>query len=431
MFAIHPIPAHVYPMIPLAQALQRAGHEVRVMTHQVMAGSVAAAGLTPVCVGDPTVPPLGATRQYPEAAIERLVKATAELDMPDEERQPWDVFAFVMLTTAWEYFPPEVPPEAPRPGVDDMVEFAQQWRPDLVLWDHCAPAGAIAARMCGAAQARFTPWQDYFGWSVDKYLERTGKSLDEHVLAETVRPVAERYGLEVDRDLLLGQWTVDALPDGFRLGSSVKTVLARPHHYSSARSTPDWLREPPTRPRIGMTMGLSLRDLLPEKKVCWTHVPHLLDAVADFDVDVVATLNEVQLSAVDRVPPNVRIVDYAPLEQLVPTCAAMITHGGVSTCVAAVTHRVPQLITDTDELITTRYPGSTATAAYVTSRNAGLRVDIRNPSTEVMRAQIEQVLTDPGIRAGVDRAHEELMAMPGYDEVIPTLQRLTAEHRTR
>lgn len=431
LFVIHPVPAHVYPMIPLARALQLAGHEVRVATHQVMASAVASAGLTPVCIGDPAVAPLGATRQYPEAAIGRLVEATAELDMPDGERDPWDVFAFVMLTTAWEYFPPGAPARQARPGVDDLVEFAAEWRPDLVLWDHCAPAGAIAARLCGAAQARFTPWQDYFGWSVDKYAERTGKPLGDHVLAETVRPVAERFGLEVDRDLLLGQWTVDSLPEGFRLETSVKTVPLRPQHFSADRSTPDWLREPPVRPRIGMSMGLSLRDLLPEKKVCWEHIPHLFDAVADFDVEVVATLNEIQLSAVDRVPPNVRIVDYAPLDRLLPTCTALISHGGVSTCVAAVTHRVPQLVTDTDAPITERYPGSTATAAYVTSRGAGLRVDFRNPSTETMRGQIEQALNDQALRAGVARAHQDLLAMPGYDEVIPTLRRLTAEHRSR
>ncbi|MGQ0838835.1 nucleotide disphospho-sugar-binding domain-containing protein [Actinokineospora sp.] len=431
LFVIWPAPAHLYPMIPLARALRDAGHEVRIASHQTMADAITSAGLTPVRIGDPDVVPMGATRQYPAAAIGQLLTASAELDMPDGVRDPWDIFALVMLTTAWEFLPPGAPADQYRPGVDDLVEFTGQWQPDLVLWDHCAPAAAIAARLSGAAHARFTPWQDYFGWSVDKYAERTGKPLADHLLAETVRPIAERFGVELDRELLLGQWTVDSLPAGFRLPTSVKTVLARPSHYSASVPTPDWLREPPRRPRIAMTMGLSLRQLLPDHKVVWEHVPHLFDAVARLDVEVVATLNQIQLSGVDSIPSNVRIVDYVPLDQLLPTCTALISHGGVSTFVSAAHHQVPQLITDSDAPIIERYPASTATATYVTSRGAGLRVDIRNPSTETMRQQIEQVLADPSFREGTARVHQDLMAMPGYPEVIATLEQLTAEHRSR
>src|SRR5687767_9215906 len=47
-----PAAAHLYPYVPLAWALQSAGHEVRVASHPDMADTIVKAGLTAVAVGE-------------------------------------------------------------------------------------------------------------------------------------------------------------------------------------------------------------------------------------------------------------------------------------------------------------------------------------------------------------------------------------------
>ncbi len=45
--------------------------------------------------------------------------------------------------------------------VDDLVEFAGRWRPDLVIWDALTFAGPVVALSCGAAHARLLFGMDY------------------------------------------------------------------------------------------------------------------------------------------------------------------------------------------------------------------------------------------------------------------------------
>ncbi|MFE9117175.1 glycosyltransferase [Streptomyces sp. NPDC007172] len=66
--------------------------------------------------------------------------------------------------------------------------------------------------------------------------------------------------------------------------------------------------------------------------------------MADLDVEVVATLNAEQLDALGPTPPNVRAVDFVPLNQLLPSCAAIIHHGGAGTFLTALAHGVPQVV---------------------------------------------------------------------------------------
>ncbi|WP_158883408.1 nucleotide disphospho-sugar-binding domain-containing protein [Amycolatopsis anabasis] len=441
MFVIWPNPSHLYPLVPLAWALQGAGHEVCVASHPEIAPSTAASGLAAVSLGDPELMPvpMGPGRAYREER-EKVARITEALALDPADREDWDIFSQFMLPAMWDFHPYQAPPEEPRPTMDAMVEFARSWRPDLVLWDPCVPGGAVAARACGAAQARWWTGPDYFAVSMEKFQERTtgpGAVKVDNPLAETVRPVAERYGVEMDDDILLGQWTVTPVPEGMRPHTRTLTIPVRWIPYSGQAVLPDWLYPLPERPRVGLSLGLSWRKYL---KGGWDHIPGLLDAVSDLDIEVVATLNETQLADVTRIPDNVRAVDYVPLNQLLPTCAAFIHHGGFASYAAAAALKVPQLVTDSSDsdvaavvekggMGATKHAASPATVRHVVERGAGVALDIGSPSLEGTRKQIARVLNEPAFQDGAARVYQDFLATPAPNDVVPTLERLTAQHR--
>jgi hypothetical protein len=381
---------------------------------------------------------MGPGRPYPDE-FARVDLTTKALGLSAAEREPWDTFAQYMLPAMWDFHPYQADPAEPQPLMDAMVEFTRGWQPDLVIWDPCLPGAAVAARTCGAAHARWWTGPDYFAWSMDRLDDLAGRTGErpENPLLETVRPVCERYGLDVDEETLLGQWTITHLPEGMRLPVRTRAVTVRWIPYSAQTPMPDWLYPKPEKPRIAVSLGLSWRMYF---KGGWDHVPVLFDALSEMDVEVVATLNETQLEQVGKIPDNIRTVDYLPLDQLLPTCSALIHHGGFASFAVAAAAGVPQLITDSSDpdvtalnrdggMVATKHVAAPVTTRYVTDHDAGLILDVREPTAEYMRGQIERVLTEPVFRTGAQGLLDDFLATPSPAEIVPVLEKLTARKR--
>ncbi|MEC4017331.1 activator-dependent family glycosyltransferase [Streptomyces sp. H27-D2] len=421
LFTVWPMTAHLYPTIPLAWALQGAGHEVCVASHPALSGAITAAGLTAVPLGgEDSMPALSSVGDFMLDQQERDLLAKA-LDIDPADKHAWHMFSYYTLASLRIFHTEGVPAGAPAPGADRLVEFAKDWRPDLVLWD-LWPAAAVAARVSGAAHARLLWGPDYCGWARNRFLERGGRDGTgiEDPLVEVVRPVAERYGVEVDDELLLGQWTVDPTPAPLRLPTRTRVVPVRRVPYTGAAVVPDWLYPRPERPRVALSLGVSGRMFQNDAAL----ISDMLEMVAELDVEVVATLNDVQLAG-QRVPANVRTIDYLPLNQLLPTCSAIVHHGGGGTLAAAVAQRVPQLILEEEGVEAAAY------ASYLTGHGAGLTLNPREQSVPQMRERLVRVLEEPAFRRGTEALHADWLAMPSPNDVVPVLERLTARHQRR
>nr|AKT74299.1 TxnB10 [Streptomyces bottropensis] len=420
LFVVWPMAAHLYPIVPLARAFQAAGHETRVASHPALVDEIARAGLTAVSVGTPdTMPALSEVGDYvlPEEERSRLAKA---FNISPADEHAWFMFSYFALAGTRIFHSPGGGSDGAVPGTDHLVDIVRAWKPDLVLWDMW-PGAAIAARVTGAAQARFLWGPDYCGWARQRYLrlggaEWTGR---QEPLAEAVTEAAQRYGVTVDDELLLGQLTLDPTPTVLRLDTPATAVSMRRVPYTSTDVVPDWLRRPPGRPRVAMSLGMSGREYATNGAL----VTKLLEMVAGLDIEVVATFSEVQLTG-QRVPDNVRTLDYVPFNQLLPTCSAIVHHGGSGTVMAAVAHRVPQLIEE-EGLEAATY------APYVMRHGAGLTLDHKKQSVDVMRARLLRVLHEPSFRSGADTLHAEWLAMPSPRDVVPVLEELARHHRRR
>lgn len=70
-------------------------------------------------------------------------------------------------------------------------------------------------------------------------------------------------------------------------------------------------------------------------------------------------------------------------------------------------------------------------AHRVRDAGAGLCIDPEDLTPQGLRAALVRVLEEPSFRAGADRLRREVVATPSPADIVPVLERLTAEHRSR
>ncbi|ROQ36032.1 L-2-deoxyfucosyltransferase [Streptomyces sp. PanSC19] len=418
---------HVAAQVPLAWALRAAGHEVRVATQPDVAEDIARAGLTAVPVGDPL---RVAAKMNPDDA-----------DLVDELRDD----AWLRVLDPGELRPERLTPEhlhgvfaawtplvhrntVPDRMIDDLVAYARDWRPDLIVWDTMSYAGPVAARASGAAHARLLFGLDLVGLLRERYrdvLDRLPAELRDDPLEEWLGHVLERHGLKgpgrgFDEELVVGQWTVDPVPTSLALPLRVPRVPVRYVPYNGAALVPGWLDEPPGRRRICLTLGVSFREVVGEDQAS---VGELLAAVADLDVEVVATLNAEQLAASGPLPPNVRAVDFVPLNELLPSCSAIVHHGGAGTFLTALAHGVPQVV------VPARMWCNTPRAERARTAGVALTCPPEELTAGRLRAMVRRVLDDGSFARNAARVRAEMLGTPTPGEIVPDLERLVAAHR--
>lgn len=418
-----PATAHLYPITPMAWALQTAGHDVRIASHPDAADAITAAGLTAVGVGE--VIDLAQEVRAPNAVLDEI---TDSLGLDESEDNLRTAVRLYMLTAVTRYFRPDPPADGERRTVDELVEFARRWQPDLVLWDPLFFPAPVAARAAGAAHARFLWGRDQFGWTRDRILRRladpaTAPHTD--LLAAVMRPTLDRFGLTFDEEMLRGQWTVDPSPEALRFDLDVEYHSVRWVPYTGAGTVPSWVHEPAGRPRVCLTLGVSGRKFFTDDGI---PLPELLDGLAGLDVEVVATLDAQQLPEGTRVPGNVRMVDYLPLNTLLPTTSAIVHHGGAGTSACAVAHAVPQL------MVPKKGGDNVEVAAYVETQGAGLALPMAEDpefSVDLVVDGVRRLLDDGAFAAGAARLRDRHAETPSPNDLVPVLEELTASHRPR
>ncbi|MFF4159682.1 activator-dependent family glycosyltransferase [Streptomyces sp. NPDC001678] len=425
LFTTFAAKSHMHAQVPLAWALQAAGHEVRVASQPDLAEDITRTGLTAVEVGEPLL--LEEQMQKVSEGLgddAEIMESQAEAGMDMTETRPemltWDhVLGVFTSMTAMAF-----QNSCPERMIDDTVAFARAWRPDLVVWDTMSFAGPVAARVTGAAHARLLFGLDLMGRMRETFLELLAKrppELRDDPLREWLTWTLARYGCDFAEEVAVGQWTVDPVPGPMRFPVDLTYVPVRYVPYNGQAVVPRWLHEPPGRRRVCLTLGVAHREVLSADRAS---IGELLEAVADLDVEVVATLNAKQLAGLGRLPGNVRAVDFVPLNALLPSCSAVIHHGGSGTFQTALIHGVPQLIVP-DMVWDTIHK-----AKQLERFGAGLYVhDVDHYTAQDLRAQLVRLLDEPSFARNCARLRTEMVGTPSPAGIVPVLEQLTAEHR--
>nr|AGS49618.1 UDP-glucose 4-epimerase [uncultured bacterium esnapd12] len=401
---------HFQGLVPLAWALRTAGHDVRVASQPALTDAIVGAGLTAV--------PVGSDHRLfdisPEAAAE-VHRYSTGLDFFGRaaELRSWQFLLGMEQTTArWVH-----PVVNNRSFVAELVDFAQQWRPDLVLWEPFTFAGALAARACGAAHARLLWGSDLSGWFRGQFLARRAEqppNARPDPLGSWLAELAAQFGLAFSEDLAVGQWSIDQLPASFRLETGLETVTVRHVPYNGTSVVPDWLKKGGGPRRVCVTGGFSGLGLSADPG----QFARTVATLARFDGEVVVTGSGLSDAAV---PDNVRLVDFVPMNVLLASCAAVIHHGGAGTWATALHHGVPQ--------ISVAHEWDCMLRGQQTAMlGAGLFLRPDEVDAELLADALTQVVDDPAYAENAGKLRREAMADPPPRDVIPRLEELMHRH---
>jgi glycosyltransferase (activator-dependent family) len=420
LFVANPEKAHILPMTPMAWALRTAGHDVRFAVQPAFVDLVTQSGLTAVPVGRDAdlwklIPRHPLLRDWTWEPEYGLPKPYDVAEAP--ERITWDhlVSGYAEVLDSWHK-------PACFPMIAELVTFARAFRPDLVVWEPLAYAGPIAARACGAAHARL-PWgNDVFGATRRHFLrlraeQPAGDRADP--LGDWLAGYARRYGGEFAEDMMTGHFTLHQLPPSLRVDTGLHEVSVRYVPYGGPAVVPKWLSSPPVRPRVALTMGLSLTD---HNAGYTVGVQEVFDHLADLDVEVVATLPDEERDKLARIPGNARIVPYVPLHALAPTCAVLISHGGYGTVLTMAGHGIPQLVTPWD--FDAPLLGDRAAA-----QGAALSIRADEATGPAVREAVLRLLHEERFIEQAAALREEIEAMPAPGQVVPHIEQLIDKYR--
>ncbi|MEJ3651973.1 nucleotide disphospho-sugar-binding domain-containing protein [Actinomycetes bacterium KLBMP 9759] len=254
-----------------------------------------------------------------------------------------------------------------------------RWRPDLVVHDPMAIAGPVVAAELGVPAVLH------------------GNALMD--VDDLRSAVLERHGL---RALPPAALALDIAPPsvvGARPGTALRTVP-----WSGRGAVPGWLARPADRPRIVVSRSTISGGPGSDP------IPAVVRAAAAVDAEIVL----VRPASEAGLPGNVRTVGWVPLDQVLPHCTAVVHHGGAGTVLGALVAGIPQLVV----------PGigdRRFNADMIARRGAGLAASPRRITAEVLR----RLIADEELAAAAREVQKEIAALPGPDDVVPDLVRLT------
>jgi UDP:flavonoid glycosyltransferase YjiC (YdhE family) len=149
----------------------------------------------------------------------------------------------------------------------------------------------------------------------------------------------------------------------------------------------------------------------------------LITGLAELDIELVATVSADQLSTLPDLPPHVRAVELVPLNELLPSCAAIVHHGGFGTVGNVLTHGLPSIT------VPAPWWDETDLGRSIEQRGAGLLLDPADVKPDTLRDAVHRLLSEPSFAAGARAIQDDLRATPSPAEVVRTIESWTADHR--
>jgi UDP:flavonoid glycosyltransferase YjiC (YdhE family) len=363
LFTSCPAYGHALPMLPLIRAAERAGHDVRVATGPDLAAPLASRGLDVHAVG-PTW----------ESAWSAHDAVWADRSLPDEQRMMDGVVALFGA------------PALAR--LDDLVDMASEWRPDVVVHEVLEQAGSMLAGKLGVPGVvhGIGPMFPFYA----QLIGAAGAAVGEPELWQQ---------LSTERALDLCPPSLQ--PDGPRPWPAA--VAVRPsagEHGPLPPRVADVLAS--ERPVAYFTLGTV-------KNANTADFTTGLEALAEYDGVVVATTGRrLYREDLESVPANALVEEFVPQADLLQRADLLVSHSGSGTMLGGLVHGVPQVALP-------RGTDQPENAALLVRAGAGLLVAPEDYAIGSIAAAVTKVTRDPAYRASAERVRDEIAAMPDAD----------------
>ena len=369
LFTSCPAYGHVLPMLPLARAAGRAGHDVRIATGPDLTGALTTRGLTARAVG-PTW----------ESAWSAHEAVWADEGVPEEQRMLAGVVALFGT------------PALAR--LDDLAALASEWRPDVVVHEVLEPAGSMLAVRLG----------------VPGVVHGIGPMFPSY--APLIAAAGAAIGEPGLWEQLAAEHAVDLCPPSLQPDGPPPwptTVAVRPDAGEAGPLPPGVARV------LASDHPLAYFTLGTVKNADAADFATGLSALAGFDGTVVATTGR-PLSAEDLgpLPPNAVVADFVPQRAVLERADLLVSHSGSGTMLGGLAHGVPQVALP-------RGTDQPDNAALLARAGAGLVVAPEDYAVESIAAAVADVVGDPAFRAAAAAVRDEIAAMPDGDAAWASL----------
>ena len=381
LFTTTPGWGHVHPMVPLARAFAERGDEVSWAAAAEVVPRLEREGFVAHAAG----PGL-------DESMQLVLRRFPEVDaLPPTERP--------------DFFFPRLFGTVRTPLMAaDLIPIAQAVQPGLVVSDQAELAGPLAAALLGVPGVTHS----FGGLLPGARVEAAGRAVapvwEAHGLAP--RPYAGTY------DHLYLDIYPPSLQPGAADGAHVPFVQPlRPETFVTGgdEDLPAWVTSGPSAaPLVYVTFG-TVFNSNPGL------VSTVVEAIRNLPIRVVVTLGPTgDPGTLGAQPANVHVARYIPQTQLLPHCAAVVSHAGSGTLLAALGRGLPQLCLPQ---AADQFGNAAACAGAGAARS--LLPDV--VSVDAVRTEMGTVLADAAIRAAAERIGDEIRAMPGPAEVAEVI----------
>ena len=353
---------HFEPLVPIARAAVAAGHVVAFASGSLMP-VIEAAGFTGF-----TVAPL------------RRLPARRPLQGVDMERE------LRMLREA-------LLGSAARERVPAVLELCARWRPDVLVCDEADLGSMVAAERLGLPYA--TVIENAAGSLITPELvtEAIDALRGEHVVPTGARP-----------PLVLSPFPPSLRDPAFPLPAGA--VSLRP---SLERAAPPDRIDGAVFFTLGTVFNVEAGDLF----------TRVLAGLQEVRRDVIVTVgDELDPAELGPQPAHVHVVRFVPMGAALPQCAAVVSHGGSGSVVAALAHGLPSVLLP----MGADQPGN---AERCEALGVARVLDVVRATPDDVRAAVEAVLTQPSYREAAERLRDEIAALPGPDHAVAQLNTLS------
>jgi UDP:flavonoid glycosyltransferase YjiC (YdhE family) len=369
---------HAEPLVPIARAVQTAGHRV------AFAGRRSAVAPLEVFGFD----------LFPEgAASAQRADSIAELQAVDMRRE------YRVLRDAYA-------DRFARAAVPRLLEVIPAWRPDVVICDEVDFGAMVAAEILGVPRATVL-------------VTASGSFVRREVIGETLNGVRADHGLPIDPDLtmLRGDLVLCPFPPSFRDPSrplAPNTVSLR---WQGSTSTEEGdLPRPPGHRADRRTVYLTLGTVF--NRESGDLFPRVLSGLRELPVNVFVTVGRhLDVDILGPQPANVHVERYLSHATLLPSCDLVVNHGGSGTVIGSLAHGLPVVVLPMGA-------DQPLNAARCEQLGVGIVLDALTATSEAIRDAVRRVLQEASYRLAAGRLRSEIAALPPTDAAVGPIERL-------
>lgn len=389
---------HLHPLVPLARALQQAGHQVAFAAREGVRLRIESAGFLFF--------PVGTNRE--DDAEYQAFKPIRDALPPTLETEII-VYPRIFCGIAGRLM---------APGI---VEVGQSWKPDMLIREGGEYGGLIAAEYLGLPLATVS-----FAAAL-----KTMSVFEQHA-AERIDPVRALWNLPPDPKLIAPYRYLYLAysPPSFSLQDvgwagqerllPATTHFIRPQFFDNVanEALPAWIERLPEQPTVYVTLGTEVnRDPEFYPGILQT----IIEGLRDAPINLIVTLGRGNDPAdFGPQPENVHIEPYLAQTLLLPYCDLMVMHGGSNSLLAALDVGLPMVVVP---LIADQFFN-----AHVTEKvNLGRVVQREQLTPSAIRAAVDQVLANPMYRETAKRLQGEMHALPDQSHAVELVERVAED----